>query len=256
MTQEPVSLTSVCCKVLEHILTSTIMDHLEEHGVLCKQQHGFRKKRSCETQLLEFTDELFANMDRGQQTDILVMDFAKAFDKVNHSVLLLKLSHYSIRGEVNRWIAVFLADRTQAVVVNRARSEIVSIKSGVPQGSVLGPCLFLVYINDLPSNLTAQTRLFADDTAAYNTVTSPIDQAHLQKDLDQLAEWEKRWDMTFHPRKCTTLPVTRNINVLHHNYTLHGHTLQTVNSVKYLGVTITKDLTWSKKHQQPVHESQ
>ena len=96
----PVSLTSVCCKVLEHILTSNIMTHLELHGILCHQQHGFRRKRSCETQLLEFADELVNNMAKGKQTDILVMDFANAFDKVNHSLLVHKLHHYGIQGEL------------------------------------------------------------------------------------------------------------------------------------------------------------
>ena len=243
----PVSLTSVCCKVLEHILTSTIMDHLERHGVLCQQQHGFRKRRSCETQLLDFADELVNNMAQGKQTDVLVLDLAKAFDRVNHSLLIHKLRHYGVQGALNQWIADFLRDRRQAVVVDGVRSNSVSVQSGVPQGSVLGPCLFLVYINDLPDLLTAHARLFADDTAAYDVVTSPDDQAHLQRNLDQLAVWEKRWDMAFHPGKCTTLPVTRSRKPpLQHQYQLHGHTLETVSSVKYLGVTLTKDLTWNE----------
>ncbi|KAI8495879.1 hypothetical protein Bbelb_262950 [Branchiostoma belcheri] len=212
----PVSLTSVCCKVLEHILTSTMMDHLEHHGVLCNhgQQHGFRRGRSCESQLLEFTEELFENMVSGRQTDVLVMDFAKAFDKVNHSLLQHKLHHYGIRGEIRAWITAFLTDRTQAVVVNV---------------------------------LTSSSRLFADDTAAYNTITSTQDQVVLQRDLERLAEWEQKWDMMFHPGKCQTLRVTRSRSVFQHDYQLHGHTLEAVPSLKYLGVTITKDLTW-KEH--------
>ena len=240
----PVSLTSVCCKMLEHILTSTIMNHLEHHGILCNQQHGFRMRRSCETQLLDFTNELFENMESGKQTDILVLDFAKAFDKVNHSLLTHKLNYYGIGGEINTWIADFLRDRKQAVVVSGERSDFIPVRSGVPQGSVLGPCLFLIYINDLPDILTTRSRLFADDTAVYNIVTSPAAQAHLQQDLNQLAAWEKRWDMSFHPGKCTTLPVTRCRNPLHFDYCLHGHILETVTSAKYLGVTICSDLSW------------
>ena len=243
----PVSLTSVCCKVLEHILTSNIMDHLELHGTLCHQQHGFRRKRSCETQLLGFADELVNNMAQGKQTDILVMDFAKAFDKVNHSLLVHKLHHYGIRGMLLTWISDFLRDRRQAVVVNGIRSDFIKVQSGVPQGSVLGPCLFLIYINDLPDLLTAHARLFADDTAVYDVVASPDDQAHLQRNLNQLAAWEKRWDMVFHPGKCTTLPVTRSRKSLPQpQYQLHGHTLDTVSNVKYLGLTFTKDLSWNE----------
>ena len=107
----PVSLTSVCCKVLEHILTSNIMTHLELHGILCHQQHGFRRKRSCETQLLEFADELVNNMAKGKQTDILVMDFANAFDKVNHSLLVHKLHHYGIQGRLLTWISSKTEDK-------------------------------------------------------------------------------------------------------------------------------------------------
>ncbi|CAH1263510.1 CSMD3 [Branchiostoma lanceolatum] len=135
----------------------------------------------------------------------------------------------------------------QAVVVNGERSDFVRVRSGVPQGSVLGPLLFLIYINDLPSNLTSPSRLFADDTAAYNTVTSPEDQGVLQKDLERLADWENRWDMEFHPGKCQTLRVTRSRSTFQHSYRLHGQVLETVPSVKYLGLTITKDLTW-KEH--------
>ena len=121
-----------------------------------------------------------------------------------------------------------LKDRRQAVVVNGIRSDFIKVQSGVPQGSVLGPYLFLVYINDLPDLLTAHARLFADDTAVYDVVESQ----ELQQNLDQLTEWEKRWDMVFHPEKCSTLPVTRSRKGLPQpQYQLHGHIFQTVNSV-------------------------
>ena len=102
-------------------------------------QHGFRRKRSCETQLLEFVDDVSSNMSSGKQTDVLVMDFSKAFDKVSHSLLIHKLNHYGIRGKTNTWIQNFLSDRTQAVVVDGETSNFISVESGVPQGSVLGP---------------------------------------------------------------------------------------------------------------------
>lgn len=158
-----------------------------------------------------------------QQTDILIMDFAKAFDKVNHSLLLHKLHHHGIRGETKTWISNFLNDRTQTVVVEGFSSDPVPVRSGVPQGSVLGPCLFLVYINDLPANLTSSVRLFADDTAMSRMVASPQDQAQLQHDLCRLAHWEKSWDMEFHPGKCTTLAITRkhSTSTLVNDYVLY-----------------------------------
>ena len=137
---------------MEHVIVSSLMDHLEKNNILSPRQHGFRGNRSCETQLLEFMKELTENMEACKQTDIVIMDFVKAFDKVNHSLLLHKLHHYGVRGQVNRWIAGFLQDRKQAVVVDGAKSDSVAMKSGVPQGSVLGPSLFLVYINDLGQN--------------------------------------------------------------------------------------------------------
>lgn len=242
----PVSLTSVCCKVLEHIVTSNIMNHIEVHQVLCPQQHGFRSRRSCETQLLDLTNELFDNLEGGKQTDILILDFAKAFDKVNHSLLIHKLNYYGIRGVINAWVEDFLRDRMQAVVVNSARSNLIPVLSGVPQGSVLGPCLFLLYINDLPDTLETNSRLFADDTAVYCKISTANDHNALQQDLDSLATWEQKWDMQFHPDKCTTLPVTRGKRPQHFDYSLHNHTLETVKNAKYLGVTISNDLKWER----------
>ena len=125
--------------MMEHILASNIMSHGENNNILYPLQHGFRRGRSCETQLIEFIDDLTSNLEEGQQTDILIMDFAKAFDKVDHSLLTHKLHHYGIRGEVNTWIKNWLKDRTQSVVVEGEKSEPVSVDSGVPQGSVLGP---------------------------------------------------------------------------------------------------------------------
>ena len=183
-------------------------------------------------------------MEAGQQTDILVMDFAKAFDRVNHSLLTHKLQRYGIQGSTLTWIASFLSDRQQAVVVDGYQSSYVSVRSGVPQGSVLGPCLFLAYISDMPDKLTALARLFADDTAVYRTVLNSEQQDQLQQDLQRLSEWEKSWDMLFHPQKCVSMPVTRSRSPLDRSYELHGHTLDTVNSAKYLGVTLSRDLDW------------
>ena len=170
-----VSLTSVVCKLLEHIIVSAVMHHFEDNSILTDNQHGFRRGRSCETQLLELVEELTTNLESSKQTDVLIMDFSKAFNKVNHSLLLHKLQRYGVQGTTNTWIANFLNNRRQAVVVSGASSHFMNVMSGVPQGSVLGPCLFLAYINDMPEKLSALARLFADDTAVYKTISNGHD---------------------------------------------------------------------------------
>ena len=243
----PVSLTSIPCKIMDHVNVSSLMDHLEKNNILSPRQHGFWRKRSCETQLLEFMEGLTENMEAFKQTDIVIMDFAKAFNKFNDSLLLYKMHYYGVRGQVNRWIWWFLQDWKQAVVVDGAKPDSVAVKSGVPQGCVLRPSLFLVYINDLPSTVTSPVRLFADDTAIYRPITSGQDRTQIQNDLQQLEIWEKSWDISFHPGKCTIPPVISPIRMkklLRPLYQLHNHTLANVTSAKYLGVTISQDLDW------------
>jgi hypothetical protein len=240
----PISLTCVVCKIMEHVVASSLMSHLDSKDILSRRQHGFRRGRSCESQLLEFVDELTRLVEGGGQADVLIMDFAKAFDKCNHSLLVHKLNAYGIQDQTNTWISNFLENRRQSVVVDGFSSSFVSVRSGVPQGSVLGPSLFLVYINDLPDKLDKPTRLFADDTAVYGGIKSLNDQQQLQNDLAKLADWEERWDMEFHPNKCTTLRCTLSHTPRDFDYELHGHTLANVTSARYLGVTIHQKLDW------------
>ena len=136
--------------------------------------------------------------------------------------------------------------RTQAVVLEGESSSEVPLTSGVPQGSVLGPLLFLLYINDLPQNIQSQVRLFADDTAVYLTVNSHEAANTLQADLDTLQEWELTWDMELNPGKCQVMHITKSRVPFQSQYTLHGQTLESVDSAKYLGVTISQDLNWNK----------
>ena len=174
------------------------------------------------------------------------MDFSKAFDKVCHSLLTHKLHHYGIRGKTNKWIQSFLDDRNQAVVLEGKTSNFIQVESGVPQGSVLGPSLFLYYINDMLENIRSKTRLFADDKIVYLTITSDIDRISLQDDLNKLAEWEQRWKMSFHPEKCNVLSISRKKQPIKNSYTLHGHELEHVNTAKYLGVSITSNMRWNQ----------
>jgi hypothetical protein len=240
----PISLTCISCKLMEHIVVSHIMRYAEDNDIIVPQQHGFRKGRSCETQLLGLYDELTCDLQAGRQVDIVVMDFQKAFDKVNHSLLVHKLQHYGITGRSSVWIKNFLKNRQQAVVVDGATSKFVPVESGVPQGSVLGPSLFLLYINDLPQQASSDSRLFADDTILKRPVSSVQDQDSLQEDLNKLTVWEDRWDMSFHPGKCQVIRCNKGRKTYNRTYVLHDHPLEEVNTTCYLGVTLSADASW------------
>ena len=222
------------------------MQHLTRHNILCPLQHGFREKRSCETQLIEFIHDIAFNMQKGVQNDVVVMDFAKAFDKVAHNRLLFKLSSYGVKGNTLGWIGSFLSGRSQKVVLEGKSSTSAPVLSGVPQGSVLGPALFLIYINDLQEYVSNSTvRLFADDTLLFLTIYSTSDCIKLQEDLDNLERWESDCHMSFHPEKCEVIHITTKKKPILHKYTFYGHTLSSVPQIKYLGVHISNDLKWN-----------
>lgn len=240
----PVSLTCITCKILEHIVVSNILDHLDKFNILVDNQHGFRARRSCETQLVGFIHDLAQSIQRGQ-VDVAIMDFSKAFDVVHHGRLLHKLAHYGIRGDVLSWVGAFLGNRSQRVVVDGATSTMASVISGVPQGSVLGPLLFLLYINDLPASVKSNVRLFADDCVIYRTIHSVQDTLQLQSDLDKLSEWEQKWKMGFNISKCHIMHVSRSRRTINTTYTLHNEPLSVVSQATYLGVEVSSNLSWT-----------
>ena len=176
------------------------------------------------------------------------MDFAKAFDKVHHSLLVHKLDHYGIKGKPNKWIQALLSDITQTVVLDATTSYTADVDSVTPQGSVLGPLFFLYFINDIPENLKSTVRLRADDTIVYLTISGDTDCISLQEDLDKLAYWEDKWKMKFHPDKCQVISITRKRKTIKCDYNLHNHILQLVNSAKYLGCTINDQIDWERTH--------
>ena len=236
---KPMSLTSICCKIMEHIIHSNVLTHLENTNILSDEQHGFRKRRLCDTQLVLTIHDLVKALDCGDQIDGILLDFSKAFDKVPHNRLLMKLDHYGVRNNTRSWIHDFLSDCTQTVVLEGNSSSTNPVGSGVPPGTVLGPLLFLVYINDMPGYARSQTRLFADDCLMYRKVSSTSDCTQLQEDLDNLIQWEQQWQMQFNPDKCEVLTITEKRKPLHHGYTIHGHILQDVDSTKYIGLSIS-----------------
>ncbi|KXJ16916.1 putative RNA-directed DNA polymerase from transposon X-element [Exaiptasia diaphana] len=199
----PVSLTSVICKTLEHILYKAIINHLEKYNILTYCQHGFRQGRSCETQLVTTLEDIALNMDKGIQTDMLILDFSKAFDVVPHQRLLAKLNFYGVRGNILSWISTWLTQRHQRVTINGDFSNPTKVQSGVPQGTVLSPLFFLLFVNDIGQNLSPKTklRLFADDTAVYRSITTEDDVKTLQNDLNQLFLWDSKWQMKFNLKK-------------------------------------------------------
>ena len=151
-----------------------------------------------------------------------------------------------MRGKTLRWIECFLRGRTQQVVVEGEQSAPAPVTSGVPQGTVLGPLLFLVYINDLPWSVTSASRLFADDCLIYRVVNNTADSDALQKDLESLQTWEQHWQMSFNPDKCEVIRITNKKATISRSYTIHGEVLKTSNSIKYLGLNIDNKLSWER----------
>ncbi|CAL4061280.1 unnamed protein product [Meganyctiphanes norvegica] len=202
----PVSLTSQVCKVLESIIRDKIMEHLTENNLLNDAQHGFREGRSCLTNLLEILESWTEIIDDGDCIDVAYLDFRKAFDLVSHKHLLYKMSKYGIEGQILDWVKDFLNGRTQRVVIRGTASSPRNVTSGVPQGSVLGPILFLIVINDLPLGVLSPLSLFADDSKLFSRIITSRNKRKLtgmqgsrtlQDDLNRVMDWAKngRWNL-------------------------------------------------------------
>ena len=241
----PVSLTAVLCKLMEHVVYKDIMNHLENFDILFANQYGFRKNHSCETQLILIVEDLARNIDNGDQMDMIILDFSKAFDKVPHRRLLNKLEFYGIQGKTLKWIESWLTTRTQSVIVDGVCSSSVAVTSGVPQGTVLGPLMFLLFINDIQEDLECSLRLFADDALLYYKVSQERDTLALQRDLCKLGLWADKWQMVFNPSKCYQMTVHRTRSPVHKDYTLYNQSLKAVQQHPYLGVLLSHDLRWN-----------
>ena len=190
-------------------------------------------------------EDLASALDSRDQIDLIILDFCKAFDKVPHQRLLLKLNQFGIKGNILRWIESFLTSRTQQVVLEGATSNQVHVTSGVPQGTVLGPLLFLIYINDFENNIDSQLRLFADDCLLYRVIKSARDCVNLQNDISQLCDWESTWQMTFNSSKCFVMHMSHKKNPWLTTYIMQDLPLQSSITQKYLGVELTSNLDWN-----------
>ena len=191
----PISLTSVPCKLMEKIIRDQIVEHMTRNDFFSPFQHGFVSGKSCVTQLLEFLDDITEALDQGDDIDIIYVDFSKAFDKIPHRKLMKKLWGYGIRGKIYKWVKEFLTNRTQKVVVDGKKSGSKPVTSGVPQGSVLGPILFVIYINDLPDVIQCFIKLFADDSKLYRRVSKIEHVEILQSCLNRAVTWADIWEM-------------------------------------------------------------
>ena len=214
------------------------MRHLDNKQLIKPSQHGFLPGRSCQSNLLEFLERVTDDTDRGNNTDVAYLDFAKAFDKVPHARLLVKMKALGVNNQVSQWIEAWLSDRRQRVVVGGEESAWSVVSSGVPQGSILGPLLFIVYINDLDEKMTSNVLKFADDTKI-----SSSSQQELQRDLDTAVEWAETWQMKFNTNKCKVMHVGhRNERAI---YNMGNHRLEEVEEEKDLGVLIHRTLSVS-----------
>lgn len=243
----PVSLTSVVCKLLEKVVKEKILQHMDKHKLLSDCQFGFRKNRHTILQLLTVLEDWTQYIDNDEQVDTLYFDFCKAFDSVPHKRLLHKVKGYGIKGKLFGWLEDFLRNRQQRVIVNGASSSWTDVLSGIPQGSILGPILFIIFVNDLPEVVGNVCKLFADDCKLYRNIRNPLDQQDLQDDIDRLCKWSEKWLLKFNATKCKSVSYG---NARHENqYTLldhneNRHNLTRDDSEKDLGIHFTRTLNF------------
>ena len=235
----PVSLTSICCKLMEGIIRDKIMKYLEDSNLISQSQHGFVKNRACVTNLLECEDIVGDCLKRGNTMDVLYTDFSKAFDKVSHTKLLIKLKGYGLGDRLLKWIKAFLWNRRQKVVLGEVESEWGEVTSGVPQGSVLGPALFVIFINDLPECLENICKLYADD----GKIFVENEKSNLQNDIYNTANWCDLWSMALNLKKCKIMHYGKS-NPLRNYEIMDGYELIKLEKTEFerdLGVIISSN---------------
>ena len=253
----PISLLPIFSKIFERIIFDTLYKYLEDNNFFNSNQSGFRPGDSCIHQLISITHDIYRSYDANPTQEVrgLFLDISKAFDRVWHEGLLYKLKNLGIEGKFLFLIESFLSDRYQRVTLNGQTSDWAPVEAGVPQGSILGPLLFLCYINDLPDGLISNVKLFADDTALFSNVTSPIESYNiLNHDLTKITDWAFQWKMLFNPditKQAKEIVFSRKVIKTNHPQIYFNNTpVKTCSSEKHLGLILDKKLDF-KLH---VHE--
>lgn len=242
----PISLLSIVSKTLERCVLNNIKDDL--YSMVISNQHGFLTGKSCVTNLMEALDYIGSVLDRGGQVDTLYLDMSKAFDKVSHELLIQKLQEYGFGGRLLQWFNSYLTNRQQRVTVLGATSNTLPVTSGVPQGSILGPALFLLYVNDLPDAIkSSSVSMFADDTKIFKEIKSAADADLLQKDLSNLESWSTASGLLFNKNKCHAQSITRKTKPVITTYKMNESNLKSTRCERDLGVWVSSDLTWTKQ---------
>jgi hypothetical protein len=244
---------------MESVVRDRLIDHLNVNNLLSDCQHGFIAGRSCTTNLLSTLNEWTRLLDEREPVDAVYLDFAKAFDSVPHERLLRKLKSLGIESNVLKWIKDFLVGRRQRVSINGTVSDWASVRSGVPQGSVLGPVLFIAFINDLPEAVSSVCSMYADDTKVYNTVRNTSQQLQLQDDLDSLVDWADKWQLRFNADKCKVIHLGKNNEQQDYSMRRHGCNDRVMMSKstmeKDLGVNVDNELKFSKHIEAQVNKA-
>ena len=248
----PVSLLPICGKLMEKLMFNSIFNFIDTRNLLSVHQSGFRPGDSCVHQLISIVHEIYSAFDANPSLEVrgVFLDISKAFDRVWHKGLLYKLKCMGINGNLLKLVESFLSNRYQRVVLSGQASSWAEIRAGVPQGSILGPLFFLIYINDLSENLKSTVKLFADDTSIFHVVKDPNTSAEiLNHDLTKISEWAYRWKMSFNPdpsKQAQEILFSNKVMKTNHpNIIFNGNTVQKSANQKHLGLILDEKLTFN-----------